>query len=427
MAVNPQALPLWSSIRKPALWSAGILGALALATGVVLSGSEAAPAPASIAAIPMAFPQSVPSESFQATVPIRSGDTLGKLLGSMELPTGAIRSAGLPHYDLAKLRAGRSLTFVWTDDSTQPSAVRYPIDADRTLVVERSGEEWVGALDEVTYTASETTREFTLTSSLWGDGRRAGLSPADLMTVARAFEYELDLNTELQPGAHVSLVAEELTADTPDARTKLGALHAVRIVNGEDTHLLIHHEHASGKEGWYRPDGRSAQKPFLRSPLAFDARVTSGFGRRFHPIKKRYRKHNGTDFGAPTGTKVRAVADGRVIMARHNGGHGKFIKLKHENGNMTSYSHLSRIQVKNGQRVKQGQTIGRVGSTGMSTGPHLHYQMWIGGRLVDPLKAKLPYSAPLPKAELQAFKARTATLLPKLPALGKDTQDKSGL
>ena len=131
-----------------------------------------------------------------------------------------------------------------------------------------------------------------------------------------------------QPGAQVSLVAEELTADTADRRTKLGELHAVRIANGEDIHVLIRHEHSNGKVGWYRPDGRSAQKPFLRSPLAFDARVTSGFGRRFHPIKKRYRAHNGTDFGAPTGTKIRAVADGRVMMAKYNGGHGKFIKLK---------------------------------------------------------------------------------------------------
>ena len=137
----------------------------------------------------------------------------------------------------------------------------------------------------------------------------------------------------------------------------------------------------------------------MRSPLAY-SRVTSGFNpKRFHPILKKPRPHNGTDFGAPVGTPIRSAADGKVTYAGRNGGHGKFVKIKHNYGYETSYSHLSKILVRVGSRVKQGTIIGKVGSTGMSTGPHLHYQMWKNGRFVDAMKEKPPKTQKIPKKE----------------------------
>jgi murein DD-endopeptidase MepM/ murein hydrolase activator NlpD len=239
------------------------------------------------------------------------------------------------------------------------------------------------------------------------------------------FEYELDFNTEIRPAARFSVVADVLSA--PDRDPRLGTLHALRLENGGNVYTAIRHTDAAGTDAWYHPDGKSMKRPFLRSPLAFDARVTSSFGRRFHPIKKQYSVHLGTDFGARTGTPVRAVADGVVKYAAWNGGHGRYVKVDHEGGAKTSYSHLSAIAVKNGQRVKQGQVIGKVGSTGYSTGPHLHYQLWVGGKLVDALKAKLPHQAPLPTSERAAFATRVAEVLPLLPGVTGDELEKAGL
>ena len=159
------------------------------------------------------------------------------------------------------------------------------------------------------------------------------------------------------------------------------------------------------------------RRPFLRSPLEF-SRVTSSFNpKRFHPVLKTRRPHNGTDFGAPTGTPVRAVASGKVTYAGRNGGHGNFVKLNHDGPYETSYSHLSRIKVKNGQQVRQGQIIGLVGSTGMSTGPHLHYQMWKNGKYVDAMKVPLPRSTPLNRALMAEFKQSVERFVPMLDAV----------
>ena len=136
---------------------------------------------------------------------------------------------------------------------------------------------------------------------------------------------------------------------------------------------------------------------------------------RFHPVLKKRRPHYGVDFGAPTGTSVRAVADGRVTVAGRNGGHGNYVKLDHEGPYHTSYSHLSKILVKKGQRVQQGQLVGKVGATGLATGPHLHYQMWKNGSYVDPMKIDLPNSAPLPSSQRAAFKKTANRWIPMLP------------
>ena len=155
--------------------------------------------------------------------------------------------------------------------------------------------------------------------------------------------------------------------------------------------------------GYYDPKGIARKKAFLRSPLTF-SRVTSGFSlKRFHPVLKRRRPHYGVDFGAPTGTPVRATGSGVVTHAGTNGGHGRFVKIDHPGPYQSSYSHLHRIKVKRGQKIKQGQVIGTVGSTGLATGPHLHYQFWKNGRFVNPMTIDLPRNEKLPSAEKVIF------------------------
>ncbi len=347
-------------------------------------------------------------------VTIRRGATFGGLARSLDLPADAVRAAALPHYDLARIRPDRELSVLWSDGVPDPIGLRYAIDEDVALVVRRDGDAWVAEIDEVAYTVAPGARAFEIRRSLWQDGLAAGLRPGGLVRLAAIFEYELDFNTELQPGATFTLVADVRSA--PDRRPRLGDIHAVRLTNGDRSWTVFRHVLPDGGEGWYREDGTSLRKPFLRSPLEF-SRVTSGFNpRRFHPILKQTRPHNGTDFGAPTGTPVRAVADGKVVRAGWAGGHGRFVKIEHEGGFATSYSHLSRVDVVAGRRVRQGETVGAVGASGLATGPHLHYQMWRNGKYVDPMRVDLPNQAPLPASERGAFEQVVARWAPALDA-----------
>ena len=199
------------------------------------------------------------------------------------------------------------------------------------------------------------------------------------------------------------MVVEELNLDGRFA--KLGRPLAVKLENKGEAYLAIHHTSQNGDTAYFDANGVARKKAFLRSPLPF-SRVTSGFNpRRYHPILKRPRPHNGTDFGAPTGTPIRATGSGKVVMAGRNGGHGNFVKIDHPGPYASSYSHMHRIKVKRGQHVKQGQIIGTVGSTGMSTGPHLHYQFWKNGRFVDPMKIDLPRTEKISAAEKPIFES----------------------
>lgn len=334
-------------------------------------------------------------------ITIRRGATFGGIAARYGLPSEALLTVSRPHYDLTRIRPDRELLVSWTQGEVEPIELSYTIDEDRILILSRQPAGWQAELHEVEYAVELGARSFEIQRSLWQDGLQAGLHPAGLARLAQIFEYELDFNTELRAGAQFSLVADVLSAEGRASR--LGAIHAVRLVNGEKQWTAFRFELSDGSESWYQSDGTSLRKPFLRSPLEF-SRVTSGFNpKRFHPILKKPRPHNGTDFGAPTGTPVRSVADGKVVQAGWAGGHGRFVKVQHDGSYATSYSHLSRIDVKSGSRVKQGQVIGAVGATGLATGPHLHFQMWHKGRFVDPMKIKLPNQAPLPSSAKAAF------------------------
>lgn len=355
----------------------------------------------------------LPQDAVYLGLAVKPGSTFGGMMASWDLPDRPIHQAALPLHDLAKIRPDRELQILLRDGSVRPVAVRYALDEDRILLVEQQGDAWLARIDEVTWRAEVATRHLVITHSLWLAGIEAGLRPDDLLTLAKIFEYELDFNTELQPGARIDLAANVLSA--PGRKPKLGEVFAARLINGGEPIVAVMHR-VDDEVQWFRPDGKGMSKPFLRSPLEF-SRVTSGFNpRRFHPILKVPRPHQGTDFGAPTGTPVRSVADGVVVYAGRNGGHGNFVKVRHDEIYTTSYSHLSRIQVRKGQRVRQGQTVGRVGATGLATGPHLHYQMWQRGRLVDAMKVKLPTAATLPAADKGAFTESVARWVPMLDA-----------
>jgi murein DD-endopeptidase MepM/ murein hydrolase activator NlpD len=172
-----------------------------------------------------------------------------------------------------------------------------------------------------------------------------------------------------------------------------------------------------GREQWFEASGVGKKRDGLAKPVEL-ARISSGFGMRFHPVLGYSRMHQGVDFAAPTGTPIYAVTDGVVRYAGWHGGHGNFVKLQHSGGMGTGYGHMSRIAVRSGERVRRGEVIGYVGSTGLSTGPHLHYEVYRNGETVNPLSVKFQQQALLSGRELAAFRARLNAL--KSEARGSD-------
>jgi murein DD-endopeptidase MepM/ murein hydrolase activator NlpD len=347
---------------------------------------------------------------------IRVGDTTGGILQRYGLPVAEILAAAakIEGVDLTQIRPDRALSVLYVDGTEQPVGLRYELDEDRTLEVRAAEDGWTAEVDALEYTSATRRISFAVNRSLWADGVDAGLRGADIVRLAGVFEYEIDFNSEIRDGAEFVVVADQLTPpEGSGAKVKLGDIHAIRMVNDGKQYTAVRFV-IGDDEGWYHPDGTGMERPFLRSPLEF-SRVSSKFNpKRFHPILKKRRPHNGTDFAARTGTAVRSVAAGTVVYAGTNGGHGRFVKVKHASGIQTSYSHLSRVTVKKGARVNQGERVGLVGSSGLATGPHLHYQMWKNGKYVDAMRAVLPRSKPLPKSKLSAFKQHAKPWLSQL-------------
>jgi murein DD-endopeptidase MepM/ murein hydrolase activator NlpD len=340
---------------------------------------------------------------------IKKGDYLGSILPSYGISTQAVLDASSEIYDLAKIRVGKKLLFMIQPEEKIPEQIHYALDEDNTLILERTGESWSAKKKTNVYESKLAYRHLRVDSSFWKAAINVGLRDGDIANLIKVLEYDIDFNTEIRAGATADILIEELYQK--NVLVKLGTPHALIFTNKGKSFTAIHHTDVQGDSDYYDEEGISRKGAFLRSPLAF-SRVTSSFNpKRFHPVLKKRRPHNGTDFGAPTGTPVRAVGKGKVLMAGKNGGHGKFIKLDHQDPYQTSYSHLSKIYVKKGQKVKQGQVIGKVGTTGMSTGPHLHFQMWKNGRYVDAMTEKLPRETRILKAEKAVFDKKKNEML----------------
>lgn len=227
-----------------------------------------------------------------------------------------------------------------------------------------------------------------VSTSLWAATDEARLPDAIASQLVEIFSGDIDFHRQLRKGDTFSVAFEDLTADNQPINWNdgTGRIVAAEFVNnGKALQALWFQDDGQSKGGYFGRDGRSRRKAFLASPVAF-SRVTSGFAMRFHPILQTWRAHNGVDYGAPTGTAVRSVGDGVVESAGRQNGYGNVVQLLHGNGQSTLYAHLSRIDVRPGQHVEQGQRIGAVGATGWATGPHLHFEFRINGRFQDPLQ-----------------------------------------
>lgn len=329
--------------------------------------------------------------------------TLGSVLSEALSPSGVhtLVEAARPVYDLARLSVGHPFGVTFGPDGLV-AAFTYGIDELRTLHVTRRDGAYEAEVRTREYEVRPSVAQGIITSSLYGAVSDAGEADQLAVDLAEIFAWDVDFNTELRRGDSFRVAVEKLYLDGRFVR--YGRVLSAELVRGPRVVTALWFDSRNGA-GYYTPEGTPLRKAFLRSPLKF-SRVSSGFTHaRFHPILKKTRPHLGVDYAAPVGTPVRASGGGVVTLAGWSGGYGKTVKIRHPNGYETLYGHLSRINVKRGQRVEQAEIIGAVGTTGLSTGPHLDYRMTKNGTFIDPRQLKSPRAEPILASERGAFEA----------------------
>jgi murein DD-endopeptidase MepM/ murein hydrolase activator NlpD len=324
--------------------------------------------------------------------------------------------AARPVHDLARVRAGETLTVVRRSADGAFWGLVYPVDRfrERTVVVLRWRDEFVAALAKRDLEIQPLAVGGLVTDSLWATCESMGFSADNILALAGVFEWEFDFNTQVQEGDTFRVVIQDIRDRHTGQRLRLGEILAAEYVGQEGRMFAVRYEDSAHEASWYDEAGMSTKKMFLKSPLAFD-RISSGFSRkRWHPVLKTWRAHNGIDYAAGSGTPVRAIGRGKVSFAGTKGGYGKHVRLAHNKTYASSYSHLSRIAVKSGQSVEQGALVGYVGSTGLATGPHLHFEFYVNGSYSNFLAQKFPRTEPIAEAERPAFEAERKRWTPVL-------------
>lgn len=281
-------------------------------------------------------------------------------------------------------------------------ALRYFLNASSLLEVTRGPAGFSARQRAVADPPRVLYSTATIRSSLFAATDAAGIPDAVAMQVARIFATDIDFHVDLRRGDRLSIVYE-MVYDSGELIAP-GKILAAEFVNDGHTYQAVLFRDDEGGEGYYSFDGSNRAKAFLRSPVEF-SRVSSGFGGRLHPIFKNWRAHTGVDFAAPRGTRVIASADGTVVSAGRRGGYGNAVEIRHGGSITTLYGHLSGFAggIRAGTRVRQGEPIGYVGSTGFATGPHLHYEFKISGIHQDPLRVALPKAEPVPAQQRARF------------------------
>jgi murein DD-endopeptidase MepM/ murein hydrolase activator NlpD len=369
--------------------------------------------------------QAATAELSRISVEVKRNDTLDQIFRRLELSLADlanIRALDAARHALDKLRPGDLLTFFMRGDElvslTRPLPLNQTLRVSQTLRVDRSDAGFVAKVEEVPLQRSVVTTSGVIESNLYAAGGKAGLRDAVLNALADdVFQWDVDF-FHLQEGDSFTVVFEQLKRDGEVVAD--GNILAAEFVESGKRIRAVRYENAAGKSDYYSPEGVSLRKAFLKAPLQF-SRVSSVFNpKRRHPVLNTIRAHRGVDYAAGTGTPVHAAGSGRVQFRGVKGGFGNVVEIVHAGKIVTRYGHLSRFakEAPAGSKVEQGQVIGYVGSTGLATGPHLHFEFIERGVHVDPQKAirRGEPGAPIPASEKAAFEQQTLPLLAQLDA-----------
>jgi murein DD-endopeptidase MepM/ murein hydrolase activator NlpD len=326
-----------------------------------------------------------------------------------------------PVFDVRKMRFGNPFRLEKESDGTL-KAFEYKIDDESVLKVQKGAESYEAKVEKIDLEFHEATITAEIHNSLWealSDVPKREYLAGEL---AEIFQWQVDFSTEIQPGDQIRVVVDEFSHD--GAFVKYGKIQAAELINTGK-----HYRGFRFNDSYYDQKGVSLKRAFLASPLKFTPRITSGFNyRRMHPILGHERAHLATDYGAPSGSPVVAIANGTVTFAGWSDSYGNLVRIKHASGLTSGYAHLSKITagVRSGHAIKQGELVGLVGQTGLATGPHLHFEMAQNGKPVNPVPA-LKKGEPAPpldgKLKTQFAKQIAPTqekldgLLPNSPAL----------
>ncbi len=374
-------------------------------------------------------PESLPSPPLSdvedndwMSVDVEDGDNLWEIfkrVGIREADAVLLARAGGDAKALTRLIPGQQLQ-IKKDADGNVDELRYEINYASDLHAAKADRGFKVSIVSRDLEIQELSASNVISSSLFLSGQEVNIPDGLLFQLTTIFGWAIDFALDIREGDRFSLIYE--SKHWQGKRVRDGDIIAAEFVNNGKVYRAIRLMQ-DGKAHYYTPEGESLRRAFLRSPMEF-TRITSRFTkRRFHPILKRWRAHRGVDYGAPTGTPVRATSDGKVHFRGKQRGYGNVVVLSHGRKYKTLYAHLSRFakKTKQGKSVRQGDIIGYVGSTGFATGPHLHYEFRVNDKHVNPLTVKLPNSAPVPDKYSSKFRELASTYTARLDTVGPKT------
>lgn len=357
---------------------------------------------------------------------ILRGDTLASVLGRLGVDDPEafqyLRGDRDARALSGNLRPGRSIRAETGSDGELVS-LTYPLSPTEVLKVTREDTGFSATKAPIQLERRVHMKGAEIRHSLFGSADAIGLPDSVTIQIAEIFAADIDFHKDLRRGDRFRVVYEMLYGDGEFVRA--GRVLAVEFINNGKTFAAVWYEHPDDREaaGYFTPDGKNLRKAFLRSPLEF-SRITSGFGERRHPIFQTWKQHKGIDYGAPSGTQIRAVADGVVDFVGKQNGYGNVVVIRHQGQYSTLYAHMSAFgaNLRKGGRVGQGEAIGYVGQTGWATGPHLHYEFRVADNPVNPLTIALPMSIPLSDKYLADFRLQAQPSLTRIAMMRNTAQ-----
>ena len=350
------------------------------------------------------------------TLTIKKGQTLSSIFDDLDLSQTLLYN--IIHIDknaklLTKIYPGADISFSLTEDGGF-SQLKYKIsEAEELFVIQSEQKLSTKIIQHPTETQVQTANG-SITGSLFNAGKKSGLTDSMVMKLANIFAWDIDFVLDIRQGDTFSLIYEKIYQDGEFLRD--GKIIAASFTNQGDAYKAIAFDDGNGIS-YYNPEGRNMKKAFLRAPLNFSYISSSFNPKRFHPVLKRVKAHRGIDYAAPRGTPVFAAGNGVVTRSAYSKYNGNHVFIKHPSGIVTKYLHFTKRKVKKGQKITQGQTIGTVGSTGMVTGAHLHYEFLLNGVHRNPRTVKLPKASPLAKNKIQSFLHYSKPLLSQLDSI----------
>ena len=350
---------------------------------------------------------------------IQNNDSIEKILNNynVEYSETKLIVNSLKKKKLSNIYAGREMRIVIKkneDGKNNIINILYPVSNTLIVQVRKTSENFEIKEKIIKLNKKEVVVKNKIKNNLYSSAVEAGIEPNIIIEFARIFGFEVDFQRDIRKDDWFEIYYERFLDDNDTVKDTGKIIFASMYVNNEEINL--YNFKYKNETGYYDINGKSIVKALMKTPIN-GARLSSSFGKRKHPILGYNKMHRGTDFAAPKGTPIMASGNGKVIRARWCGGGGKCVKIRHNSSYSTVYAHLSKFATKEGRRVKQGQIIGYVGSTGMSTGPHLHYEVHYNGKAINSQKLKLPSGKILKNEERKEFEIERIKIDLKLSEL----------